>query len=120
LADDRQKRKQFLTLNRTILTVDCLILSFPIEGFQKVAPFLFLILNTSSLEPDAERATTAQSKAEGIAASFQDRAASHEIVDKFGKLLSFKSNHRNQLVGSKEASRKVGTRCDNNSTYSHS
>jgi hypothetical protein len=47
MADKRQKRKRFLSVYRLIVTVDRLNLSFPIERFQQVEPFLFLILKST-------------------------------------------------------------------------
>jgi hypothetical protein len=54
LADERQKRKSFLSLNRTFLTVDRLNLSFRIEGFQRVDGFPFL--TTKNPKPIRRRA----------------------------------------------------------------
>jgi hypothetical protein len=55
LADERQKRKQFLSVNRTFLTVDRLNLSFRIEGFQRVEPFPFLTTKNPRPNPPPER-----------------------------------------------------------------
>jgi hypothetical protein len=71
LADERQKRKSFLSLIRTFLTVDRLILSFRIEGFQRVEPFPFLITKKPSLKPSPERAPTAQAQATAFIKAFQ-------------------------------------------------
>jgi hypothetical protein len=71
LADSRQKRKHFLSVNRTFLTVDRQNLSFRIEGFQRVEPFPFLITKKPSLKPSPERAPTAQSQATAFIKTFQ-------------------------------------------------
>jgi len=47
MADNRQKRKRFMTVRRLIVTVDRLKLTFRIEEFQRLAAFLFLILKTA-------------------------------------------------------------------------
>jgi hypothetical protein len=44
LADKRQKRKRFLTLDRRNLSVDRQKLSFPIQQNQRVAPSSFLTI----------------------------------------------------------------------------
>jgi hypothetical protein len=44
MAQQRQKRKLFLTLRRPIVTVDRLIVTFRIEGDQSVNAIPFLIL----------------------------------------------------------------------------
>jgi hypothetical protein len=44
MAEDRQKRKVFLTVHRPIVTVGRPILSASIERFQGVEPFPFLTL----------------------------------------------------------------------------
>jgi hypothetical protein len=46
MAVKRQTRKHFLSAYRPILSVDRLNLSFRLEEFQAVAPFLFLILKS--------------------------------------------------------------------------
>jgi hypothetical protein len=71
LADERQKRKSFLSVNRTFLTVDRLNLSFRIEGFQRVEVFPFLITKKPSLKPSTERAPTAQAQATAFIKAFQ-------------------------------------------------
>jgi hypothetical protein len=92
------------------LTVHRPIVSFRIEGFQKVAPFPFLILNTTTLEPDAERVSKAQAKAEGIAVTFQDRAAAPvenaTTVGDFRKPLIFQCILFSQPFGREVAFRK--------------
>jgi hypothetical protein len=51
----RQRRKQFLTVHRPIVTVDRTNVSFRIEGNQMVERFPFLILKTPSLSTPPPR-----------------------------------------------------------------
>src|SRR6185437_2138791 len=55
MAVKRQKRKHVLTVHRPIVTVDRNNVSFPIERFQAVNGFLFLILKTPLLSTPPPR-----------------------------------------------------------------
>jgi hypothetical protein len=70
LADDRQKRKRFLTPNRPFVTLYRLNLSFRIQRNQAVTPFPFLVLKTPRLNPPTERVPKAQATAAVIAIDF--------------------------------------------------
>ena len=59
MAEDRQKRKWFLSLHRPIVTVDRQIVTFRIERFQAVDGFPFLILKNTYPKPPTERAQNA-------------------------------------------------------------
>jgi hypothetical protein len=56
LAYERQKRKRFLTVNRPVLTHDRQKLTFPIERFQALAAFPFLVIKNPMPCPTPERA----------------------------------------------------------------
>jgi hypothetical protein len=72
LADERQKRKHFLSAKRTFLTVDRLNLSFRIEGFQRVEGFPFLTTKKPKANPTPERVPTAQAKAADVGSIFKN------------------------------------------------
>ena len=72
MADNRQKRKPFLSANRTFLTVDRQNLSFRIEQFQRVEPVLFLITKNLPLKPSPQRVPTTQAEATAFITAFQD------------------------------------------------
>jgi hypothetical protein len=74
LADARQNRKHFLSVNRTFLTVDRLNLSFRIEPFQMVKPLPFLITKNPSLKPSPQRVPTTQAEATAFINAVQERA----------------------------------------------
>jgi hypothetical protein len=67
MALKRQKRKIKMTVHRLIVTVDRLIVSFPIEEKQRVAPFLFLILKAPASRP-RRRAMQLSAVGGGVAA----------------------------------------------------
>jgi hypothetical protein len=71
LADERQKRKSFLSVNRTFLTVDRLNLSFRIERFQRVEVFPFL--TTKNPKPIRRRS------------AFQQRRRRRRMLDPFSR-----------------------------------
>lgn len=73
MAQDRQKRKPFLSADRTFLTVDCQNMSFRIERFQTVRPLVFLTIKKHGLNPPPQRVDTAQAEAAELASHFKDR-----------------------------------------------
>jgi hypothetical protein len=72
LADKRQKRKHFLSVNCTFLTVRRQNLSFRIEGFQRVEPVPFLITKKDNLKPSPQRVPTTQAEATAFITAFQE------------------------------------------------
>jgi len=91
LAEERQKRKRFLSDERTFLTLRRQILTFRIEGFQTLAPFSFLIVKNASFGATPERAYTTLAQA-SLAPTPQEesgafRPGSTFIVDKSRKAL---------------------------------
>src|SRR5579863_10043756 len=74
LADNRQKRKPFLSVQYRFLSLEYQNLSFRIEGFQRVEPFPFLITKKPFLKPSPERAPTAQAQATAFIKAFQERS----------------------------------------------
>ena len=75
MADERQKRKHFLSVNRTFLTVDRLNLSFRIEGFQRVEPFPFIITKKPLPEAVAGARPNSAGAGDGIHQSFSKMPA---------------------------------------------
>jgi hypothetical protein len=82
MADNRQKRKPFLTVHRQIVTVDRLNLSFRIEPNQPLNAFPFLILKNSFRSgPTTERAARYAGDGGGTMMLTRTAADPRKIVD---------------------------------------